>query len=226
MPTGLCILEEPSRDSSKEFFKKRISEFTTYLEENFGISENFLRNRLDYSDLDETYSELRLYIHSMAYKNNCEIKSNLEELLNEFRIKLDVGKEKRFLIKINYSECIRTFEADTLVEILDGILNYISKEIQDEFVFRLNKWKQIPEDFVLSSSSPFLELYNLVKDNIDFIIERDIAGELYILSYYHDLPILADSEYLDKVVERIKEVNLRIKKGLPGGDYLMSFWDD
>ena len=226
MPKELSILDENGNDSSDEYFEGRISELKAYLKENFGITEELLREKLENYEIDEVYNQLRLYIHSMAYGTNCEIKSNLEHIFENFNINLDTGNSKRFFISFNEKDHVRTFEVNTLVEMLDIVLDYKKNEILDDYIFILKRWNQLPENFTYTTDSPILDLFNLVKEKTSFILESDIAGELYILSHYKNLPALTDPIYLDKVVLRIEEVNNRIKKGLPGGDYLMSFWDD
>lgn len=47
MPKELSILDENGNDSSDEYFEGRISELKAYLKENFGITEELLREKLE-----------------------------------------------------------------------------------------------------------------------------------------------------------------------------------
>lgn len=223
MSKELSILDDSS-DCSDEHYYERISTYKNFLIHQYGVPETLLCELTkNNDDIDETYSDLRLYIQSLAYEVDDEIKLNLEILMENIGLDLHKGLHKRFLITLEDDGQTHTFEVDTLKDMLDQALSYIGPRVFNGYAkFLKDRGKPLEK---LKENSTFLDLFNLVKDDLRFLFHFDM-GTLHILSHYRELQILCDPIYLDKVVKRIDFIEERKKQGLPAPDYLMAFCDD
>lgn len=222
-----CILDYADEDSqfNDELLKKYNEKYIKYLVENYKIDKDRLLKSLDYEGVTEEdiHYELRENIDRITFAENWQITANLELLMQYLNIKLSRGTKKRFKVKMSLDSNNLELEVDTLEQMLDKTMPIIEEHISLDTIQILKKYGKIPKDknFDLSKTS-IKDLFDIAKDDPWFLMNHDLA-EAFILSHYKDYPTLSDEEYMDRIVLNIEELEEREKKGLPVGDYLMSY---
>lgn len=195
--------------------------YIEFLVNNYNIDKERLIKSLDYENatIEEQHYDLRENIDRITIAENWQITANLEELMDYCFMDLTIGKEKRFKLTIHDF----SIEVNNLKEMIDVSFPIIQKQVFEDTVSTLKKYGKIPKnEFIDITKTSIKDLFDLVKDDSWFLMNHDMA-DAFLLSYYKEYSLLSDDDYMNRIVDHMKDLEEQKKIGHFVSDYFMSY---
>lgn len=99
----------------------------------------------------------------------------------------------------------------------------IQKQVFEDTVSTLKKYGKIPKnEFIDITKTSIKDLFDLVKDDSWFLMNHDMA-DAFLLSYYKEYSLLSDDDYMNRIVDHMKDLEEQKKIGHFVSDYFMSY---